>query len=236
MPMGLKLGVGISSATPQPVASGNFTNIATNNAADGVYTIDGEMVAIGDIIDLDHGENNFDSILDIDAGGIKTRQSGANYISRQFAINDPLLTDLLTSGFTVLCEIYGEGSTVLGLSVHDNEFTFDAGGGTRNEPEVPEISPEVLRTFVSDKNFNQTNDDTQYPVLSQVNKFALTVASDRVSASVNGAPIVTVAGSGLDAAMANIVFTLSGDGTVRLRSFAFYDLVDDAALPTLSSA
>lgn len=214
-----------------PIASGDFTNIATNNAADGVYTIGGVPCAIGDIIDLDHDEVNFDPILDIDAGGIKCRDMGGGaFQTRQIPINTPLLTTLLADGFSLLMDFLADDTVSLGVSVHDNAFNMDAGGTSTNDPLGP-----TTRTSVTDKDFNQIDDTVHYPVLSQLNKFAMTVAADRVSASVNGAAAVTVAGPGLDALMANLVMSFAGSEGGRLRSFAFYEVVDDADLPSLSA-
>ena len=214
-----------------PIASGNFTNIATNNAADGVYTLNGQMVAIGDIIDLAHPENNFDSVLDIDAGGIKCRDDGGgSFLTRQFAINDPLLTTALTDGFTVLCEIDAEEDVSLGISCHDDAFNFDTGGVARN------VDPSPQEINVSGTDFGTVRDFANFPTMNAISKFALTVASDRVSGSINGSTAITTSPvGGLDATLANIVFSLSAGANSRLRSFAFYEVVDDADLPTLSA-
>lgn len=217
-----------------PIAGGDFTNISTGNAADGVYTIGGEAVTLGEIIDLGHAETNFDPVLDIDAGGIKLRQTGpSTFVSRQFAINDPLLSELLTDGFTTLMEFYFDegGSVGVGVSIHDDPtWNFDAGGSAQwdNGGIVSQIT-------VTDKNFNPAQDDDNFPLEGQENKLAITVTNDRVSGSINGSSPITVAGPGLDPAMASIVFTLTGAGDARMRSFAFYEPADDVDLPALST-
>jgi hypothetical protein len=110
----------------------------------------------------------------------------------------------------------------------DDGFNFQSGGGTSND------GPSH-RTKVSDKNFNEVLDDTIYPPLGQSSRLAIVVASDHVSASLNGSPAITVAGPGLDPSMAEIILNLSGSADERMRSFAFYDVVADADLPALSA-
>jgi hypothetical protein len=218
------------------VASGNLTNIATNNAADGVYTLNGETVAITDIVDATNGETNFDPVVDLDADGIKLRDDGGGaFLTRQLAMTPALAATLLTTGFTIVAELYAGTTISFSVSAHDDAFTMDAGGTTTHSAAIPDVQSEVKYTSVTDKDFNGPTDATKFPAFSQISKFALTVAADRVSASINGSELVTQVGPGLDAAMAQVVLSLSGDGDARLRSFTFYDVVADADLPTLSA-
>lgn len=210
-----------------PIASGDFTNIATNNAADGIYTIDGVPCAIGDIIDAAHAETTFNPILDIDADGIKCPASGESFITRQLAIKAPLLTQLLADGFTLLFEFYTDANVGASVSVHDDGFNFEAAA-------LAQYTAGPTDTRVQDKDYNDEVDSGHYPTLGQVNKLACTFAADRVSASINGATPVTIAGSGLDPTMQSVVISFSGKINERLRSFAFYEVVDDTDLPALS--
>lgn len=230
MPTGVSITSGVSSSGwSAPIASGNFTNIATNNAADGVYTLNGVPCVIGDIIDLDHAETTFNAVTDIDAGGIKCPDGGGgSFITRQLAMNTPLLTSLLADGFTLLLEFYVEEKVGASLSVHDDAFNFEAAA-------ISQYTVGFKNTKVQDKDYNEVTDSVHYPALLQENKLAITVAADRVSASVNGAVIVTRAGSGLDASMQSVVISFSAGADERLRSFAFYEVVDDADLPALSA-
>lgn len=211
------------------IASGDFTNIATNNAADGIYTIDGAPVAIGDIIDLDHGETNIDPVLDIDAGGIKCRDSGGgSFTPRQIAINTPLLTSLLTDGFTALCEFDAQEDLAITMSCHDDEFNFESRGATTNQ------DPDPKRTRIYDKTGEDYTDLNNYPLLGQVSKLAVTIAADRVSASINGSAVIVSDFGGLDPSQASIVFTFGAGENSRFQSFSFYEVLVDADLPQLS--
>jgi hypothetical protein len=219
--------------TPGMIASGDFTNIATNNAADGVYTINGSAVAIGDIIDLDHPENNFDPALDLDAGGIKCRDIGSGaFISRQFAINSPLLNTLLAEGFTLVMEFYADATVICAVSAHDNDFNFDGGADATNDPDGF-----AHRTQVNDKNNNNQRDFVNYPAFNQVNKLAVTMTPTRTAGSLNGSPVlVPDADAGaIDATANNMTLQFAGVANERLRSFVFYEAVDDTDLPTLSA-
>lgn len=212
-----------------PIASGDFTEIATNNAADGIYTVNGEAVAIGDIIDLDHIEANFDPVQDIDAGGIKSRDNGdGTFGTRQIPINNPLLTTLLTNGFTLLCEFDVEEDLTLSISCHDDMGNFDIGGTTLNG------GPGTQRTIATDKDWNQPTDHDQFPIIGQVNKFAVTVAADHVSACINGGAVITTPSGGLDPSLASIVFGFGASANSRFRSFTFFEPVDSTSMQVLT--
>jgi hypothetical protein len=106
--------------TPGMIASGDFTNIATNNAADGVYTINGSAVAITDIIDLNlPGWVAFDPVQDIDAGGIKPR-SGSGRI---FPLTTTVLADVVPDGFTMVYDFYVGANTICDLTTANDDQT-----------------------------------------------------------------------------------------------------------------
>lgn len=208
------------------VASGDFTNIATNNAADGIYTLNGEACAIGDIIDLDHPDTFFDPVLDIDMDGIKARDAGGgNWNGRSLEINTPLLTTLLTGGFTIVLEAFVAADGVIGASLHDSAFNFERVGAMD----------------AADVNLNGDNESRSWeiealnlPVPDAVNKLAVTFLAGSISASLNGGTVAGVTDTIL-ADVDNIVLQLNGSENLRLRSFAFYEVVDDTDLPTLSA-
>lgn len=207
------------------LASGDFTNIATNNAADGIYTLNGVPCAIGDILaPADDDPNNFDPVLDIDVGGIKSRfLGGVSYSARIMVIVDPLLTTLL-NGYTVLFEIYcgtaDDGSTQ--ITPNNSGFSIDT---------YAQASLDQTKLFAIDA--------TEYLGIheltpSAINRIAFTMTDARMAVSVNGGTVHAIESGCLTGAeLLQIFFGTGANG--RLRSFTFYEVVDDAALLTLSA-
>jgi hypothetical protein len=209
------------------MASGDFTNIATNNAADGVYVLNGEPVEITDIIDLAHPENIFALETNVDGDGI----TGAG-TPIAFNITSALTTAMLASGFTIVLEYYFTGGEMqIYCSAHD-EPDYDFNSSALSE--YSEAFPANTRSFVSDKNGAKTY-SVDAPVPAQVNKSAFTFTGTHISGSVNGGAVFTKLESALDPLMNTIQIGMGEGATCRLRAFAFYEPVDDADLPTLSA-
>jgi hypothetical protein len=208
------------------VASGDFTNIATNNAVDGIYTLNGEAAALGDIIDLDNDETAFDPVADIDAGGIKAKAD--NGAARSLAINEPLLSDLLANGFTMTMEMFSGQGVSMELDLFDPS-DFDPFGFFAYGSEAGDISLYSWDGFGLD-------DNSPIPQ-GQIFKFAITATAERMAYSLNGGAAQPLARSGITAGMNTIKMAMNAnlDRSGRLRSFAFYEPVDDADLPTLSA-
>lgn len=209
------------------LASGNFTNIATNNAADGVYTINGQMVAITDIIDLNNPYSTFNPETDIDAGGIKPRDPGGGFfLENSIEIKEPLLSSLLANGFTILLECYTDTSTI-SVDCHDPDFNVETSASLSTST--------GSGIYAQDGTFTQSGADL--PTEESINKFSATITDTHMAYSLNGAATVAItAGQALGGAIDQIqlqVSSISGNG--RLRAFTFYEVVDDTDLPTLSA-
>lgn len=225
-------------SSPAPIASGDFTNIATNNAVDGVYTLNGSPCAIGDIIDLAFPDGNFNPALDLDAGGIHPRDTGGGG-SRETALylKEPLLSQVL-AGYTAVFEanfasndVGGFTSTVLVVHAPDYpDYNFDAGLFASWKAGGSPIDA-VSLTSVLDNNLDFTDKIGS----AGIHKIALTATDSKVVASIDGGAIFTFAEGGIGAACTAFYFNIGGDLDARLRSFAFYEVVDDADLPSLSA-
>lgn len=213
------------------VAAGDFMNIATNNAADGVYTLNGQTVPITDIIDVGNPNGNFDPAIDIDADGIKAREvesEDPNFgASRSIILQPSLSASLLAEGYTFVIEYFMAEGTVgnFDLIEFSEDFEFDVSSASARHDSVKAYT---------EQNGNEFAPDTA-PTLDAVNKLAGTITGTGVSLSLNGAPTFHSAGT-TDLSHFDLVrFETPANLTARLRSFAFYDLVDDADLPTLSA-
>jgi hypothetical protein len=227
---GLPMG---ASAFSRSLASGDFTNIATNNAADGVYTIDGESVAITDIIDLSSPVAAFDPVRDIDAGGIKVWAEDLGggttaWHGRVLPIKEPLLSTLLGSGFTVVVEGYwpnaaGDVGDIYVFLQNADQSVYS----------YVEMKPNVTDIYAIDGNedFNTSNHVTA----NAISKVAITVTDARMAASINGGAAIPLESAGISAAITILTLTVAGQTNTRLRSFEFYAAVADGDLPMLSS-
>jgi hypothetical protein len=207
------------------IASGNFTNIATNNAADGAYTLNGVPCAITDIIDMGSEDTNLDLIADLDADGIFCPDGVLS--TRSIAIKSPLLDTLLADGFSMIIEYQATASAAVQTVVHDPDFNLYTSMRALSDDEF---------TQLTDKTNNHIQTFPQAPLIGQINKTAFTCIDNSMSASTNGATAVTLSGDGaLDILMSAVFLAFEADVDSRLRSFAFYEVVDDADLPTLST-
>lgn len=215
------LGLNVNSI----IASGDFTNIATNNAADGIYTLNGVPCAIGDILAAADGDaSNFDPVLDIDVGGIKSRfLGGVSYSARIMVIVDPLLTTLL-NGYTVLFEIYcgtaDDGS--IQITPNNSGFSIDT---------YAQASLDQTKLFAIDA--------TEYLGIheltpSSINRIAFTMTDARMAVSVNGGTVHAIESGCLTGAELLQIFAGTGPNG-RLRSFAFYEVIADGGLSDLSA-
>lgn len=221
-----------------PVASGNFTNIATNNAADGVYTLNGEPAALADIVDFSHQYTNFNPATDLDAGGMKPRlDGGGNPANTGLVMKEPLRS-LLLDGFTVVVETFMSTTTQLIVDLYDDEFNFNGQAAIQNYGGYFQRADWTTLGTQNDPPLFGMN--TEFNDLA-VNRIAWTVAADRMALSINGNAARSVSDPDvLTGTLENVQLTYY-DNTVeegysfRLRSFAFYEPVDDADLPTLTA-
>lgn len=210
------------------IASGDFTNIATNNAADGVYTLNGVPCAIGDIIDVSHPDGYFDPLVDIDGEGLKARDlGGESYNGLILEMKEPLLSTLL-DGFTVVLDcLTGPAAPDGGatMSMHDVPFNVNPVADAR-------LNETVLYALDESDYYNNTD----YLILpSQINKIAFTLTEDRMAVSINGMTAHAVESGCLGGGVTNVSIQTRAGPANRLRSFAFYEVVDDGDLPTLST-
>lgn len=214
-----------------PTASGDFTNIATNNAADGVYTLNGAPCAIDDIIDMASPFTAFDPVQDIDAGGIKVRVVEASTFGRTMALKDPVLASMVSNGFTIVCEIFCSAHT-------STDITTSNDGETEYANQFAVFNQGTAQDLIALADLTQVegaSDTTAGFVQDAVNKVAFTVTDVAISASVNGGAVLVLAFPGISLNTVNAYLGMGGDANARLRAFAIYEPVDDADLPTLSA-
>lgn len=222
--------VGNQQSLSGPVGSGDFTNIATNNAVDGVYTLNGTPCAIGDIIDLAHPDGAFDPLTDIDAGGMKRRDlGGGSFADAIIQLKDPLLSQLIDEGFTVVLEGF------LPVGVAFNTVTL----GLTDDDGAPAPFAAVNEFAIECWSYDEVSDlyiEDDLPTLGAANKFAVTMTAGKQSMSLNGGDVHTHAAPGVGPLLDQVYMAIpGGNADIRLRSFAFYEVVDDADLPALSA-
>lgn len=208
------LGVNVNNV---PMASGTF------NALGGHYTLNGTACAITDIIDTAHPDGNFDPATDIDAGGVIS--PAALYLK------NPLLSAVL-GGFTVLFEanFTSTAGTLTQLSVAAADYpdyNFNIGALVVWQAGVTD---QVGLTSVSDSRVFMNRLHT-----TGVHKIAMTCRANSISASVDGQAVDTYAAAGTDPTSTACYFQIGNDPSARIRSFAFYGVVDDSDLPSLSA-
>lgn len=208
------------------IAGGDFTQTGEADMAGGTYTLNGEPCEITDIIDTAHAGGNFDPITDIDAGGVKPNKT--------FYIKEPLLSTMLENGFSMVLEVSWTTEVVSVYSA-----SYDAGENDSIECYWGDPGAgDRLTLYALGVDTDTWTTPADLPIDDQVNKLALTYAADHMAASVNGAAIRRIEAPGIDATMAMFYFTFAAPGgtNARLRSFAIYETVDDADLPSLSDA
>jgi hypothetical protein len=214
------------------MAGGDFTNIATNDATDGVYTLNGVPCAIGDIIDVAHSDGNFDPLIDVDSGGIKPKDAGGGSVTDTFLyLTEPLLTQIL-GGYTAVFEVMFEGDAQ-GAALEATAYDvpdYNITSGLIAQFKIG--APDRIRLVDTANNFTDFSDEF---LTSGIHKIAFTATTEKMVASVDGRPIVLVEEPGLDPLCTGYFFAIKDELSARLRSFAFYGVVDDADLPTLSA-
>lgn len=224
------------------LASGNFTNIATNNAADGVYTLNGSAATIGDIIDLDNENAVFNPATNVDAGGIKAIDNGNGTAGGiQFEIQPSLCAALIASGFTLVIEYYaGSYDTEafnypdVSMNVHDADFLLVVGANasdTATPPARTGLTADEGNEFLAWSDNPTWTDGTAL----QINRASMSFTDTYCSMSINGDDAHRLTATTLESAMDGIAFFIGPNLDTRLRSFAFYEVVDDADLPALSA-
>ena len=219
----------------QLLAGGSFVEIGTSDLAGGSYTLYGVPCALEDIIDLSDPDANFNPELDLDAGGVKPRDvGGGNYSGRSLSINEPLLSDIIANGCTAVFEIYADPATTntIGLYGGDPPTYSSSAEATLRSIFPAETDDAVLRFSAHSGALDQ------FPIPDLgggLQKVALTITASGMSGSVNGGAIKTSANVFLDASLTKLYFAVGSAPDGRLRSFAFYEPVEDADLPTLSA-
>lgn len=223
------IGIGcnlISFSTFSVVASGDFTNIASANAADGVYTLNGVSCTLTDIINLSGPDSGlFNPATDIDAGGVFC-PSGT---TRIFNIGNPLLSETLAGGYSITLDFGFSTGITVGTFMHPDNYAF--------QPEIDAIytSAESKQLALANVSGASSSDIINTPEPG-TNRLAATMAADYMSVSINGSPITRLEGAALDPLLTAIAFSMSSDeNDGRLIGFAFYEVVADADLPTLSA-
>jgi hypothetical protein len=217
------MGMGMMRHTSPIMASGDFTDITTNNVLDGVYTLNGAPVAITDIIDLSNPNTIFDPVDDVDAGGLKINGGGYSGIY----LTNALATTMLSAGFTMLVEFYWAPDTTMSVMVHDND---------QNAFSYIEIYDD---DFVRLNSLPDNSDVTgEMPTEGAVNKLAVTFTDTAITYSLNGLPVHSLSGDILRPAWTMVGITISrlaAEDSARIRVFDIYAPIDDADLPTLSA-
>jgi hypothetical protein len=216
------------------LVSGDFMNIATSNAADGIYTLNGAPSTLEAVIDVDNPNATFNPATDIDAGGIKQHDDGAGgSISSELYINTPLVDVLLTDGFTCVLDAYFHVPTMddmaaIVVSVFDADYNWEAGASL-----VWGLIDRLRLKSGDGTDFDTPNVVTQNGPI----KMAVTITNDGVRASINGGAVISLAGPVFGESPAQIFFSVGGavESDTRLRSFAFYEPVEDPYLTAISA-
>lgn len=223
----LGIGLGVNAVQqPRVMASGDFTNIGSANAADGVYTLNGNPATVGDIFNLSHPDTNFDPEADIDAGGLKPHEAGetAAYL------NSALVSQIVGGYTAVFAVLFVDDGSVLNAQAFDNpDYNVHPGCKAQWFLDGP---VDTVETWSGDNNSHDVFNDKIGG--AGEHKIAVTVAGELISISVDGGAVFSSAFSGVNPITDGFFFNIGGDVATRLRSFAFYEPVDDADLPTLS--
>jgi hypothetical protein len=220
------------------LASGNFTDIGSANAADGIYTLNGSPAALEDIIDVNFPDGNFDPLQDMDANGIMPRPTGGGG-SREtnLYLKDPLASTIV-GGYTAVFEANFASTDQGGFTttvLHAACFDYP---NYNVQPEVKSQWQEGAIPPGSVNMFSALGNETDFGgeiASAGIHKIAITATADKMVASVDGGAIFSVAEAGIDPACTGFYFNIGGDLAARLRSFAFYAPVTDAELPALSA-
>lgn len=223
---------------PEPVASGMFTNIATNNAADGVYTFMGDAVALGDVIDLESLWASFDPDTDIDAGGF--RCGFIEGLGPQ-PIVMPLTAALMASmvdGFTIVIEVFTANPMDMRVTTQtlDNQENGEA-------KFILDSGTNLSAATIQYHGDGATTDNTAFDEIpeGQVAKVAATFTGNSISFSIAGNAVEATSGFPAVHAATELIrmdfstYDEMAYATLRLRSFDIYAAVDDADLPSLSA-
>jgi hypothetical protein len=218
------------AAAFEAIASGNFMNIVTNNAADGIYKINGSTVAITDIIDLAlPGWVAFDPVQDIDAGGIKPR----NGSGRIFPLTQAVVQEVVPTGFTIVYDFYAGADTIVDITTANDdqsEYGYQyARYRTQDGQDIIGLA-DILNGALAE------NISPAGIVPNADNKIAFVMTPDRIAASLNGGATVSLAAAGISANTTVIALGLGGDADARLHGFDLFEVVSNEDLSTLSAA
>ena len=206
------------------LGSGDFTNIATNNAADGVYNLNGSPCAIGDIIDLTSPYTSFNPATQIDAGGIKTNGTIGDH-DITLALKDPLNSTIIAGGATFVFEFSWalEAYETMELQACEDGGPLSYAGG----------GPSGSSQYGSPISGTSFDDTITWP--AGINKMAITMTATKIVSSVNGGAIKSAVGTVINGSINGIVMAFSASASGRFRSFIVYEPVSDAELPGLSA-
>lgn len=229
------LGLNVNGA----IASGDFTQAGMAGFAAGSYTLNGASCALGDIIDLAHGDTVFNPATDIDSGGVHRHSlGGGNYQNSTLWLNDPLLGQILT-GFTAVFDVILNTDVDLSgsrFSVFFEIFdTYDFGAGLLADRNSQSPNPDRISVNTADDGGSSTAFDGLIGSDGR-HKIALTMTSGKVVFSIDGAAVHSLAPHpGTDPLFNGMDFSIGGSADTRIRAFTFYDPVSDADLPGLSA-
>lgn len=205
------------------IAGGDFTNIATNNAADGIYTLNGESIEIGDIIDL--GNSSFDLVNDLDAEGIKAHFDDPFWNGINLQMTPALVAMLLADGFTAILDVNF-------ANISTEQISVDVHGPGLTPNQSIYTSPSVGSSISSLTDYNEWA--TPKPGAGS-SRIALTYTETKMSLSINGSAVLSLNDGGFNESCTNVAILFTGEEVARLRSFSFRAVAADADLPTLSA-
>jgi hypothetical protein len=230
LPANFSLGIDIGSAAKgASLAGGVFHGLADSNLAADRYTIGNEVVSIGDVISL-ADPALFDPALDIDAGGVKPRDSGF-VDGRRLELVDPIRTTMLTNGWTIVLEVQFETGANFETGACDATNTAASQVWAENLTYLDPVGTVSLQGW----DYADYLSEAGGPQPNQLNKLAATVTSSYMSLSLNGGAVKRIEVTGLDATATRVYFGVSGELDARLRRFTIYEPQADAELPALSS-
>lgn len=201
---------------------GGLNALASIDFVNGVYTIDGASVAVGDIIDNPGA---------IDPSGLLVPEFGT-----PIEMLGDLLALMLTANWTIVFEfeIFSLTGQIWMLSLC--EFPVD---GTRDMIQFWKMGPGNILQVFDDTGPGATREVNLAAATIGIHKVAIAREDNRLSASLDGGAVVTDTNNEPITSLTNATFGgftgIGNDRDFYVRSMAVYDLQDDSVLPDLST-
>lgn len=227
-----------------PIGGGDFTVTSEINVVNGAYTLNGQMVALSDLVDCSNPGSWFDPVNDIDAGGIKmfVDDGQGGLLGRQIYFTNDLIAACI-GGYTIVMEVLaGTDDCMLDVYSQNVDGSIYSEAGIQWDYIRAEFRQYLYAIPDGSSFLDETNPPTSdLPTGSPSTtvKVAITFASDHMAISVAGSAPRNVPSPGVDPSMTMFLFSTNsqhGDTSGRLRNFSIYEPVDDADLSTLSAA